>query len=582
MRFLNNSLFFTFIYCGLISTSAALEAEPAADIVIKNAKIYTVNSNRTWVEAIAIKDGKYQFAGSNNRADDFIGDHTQVLNLNGKMIMPGINDAHMHTARGGMKSLYQCNFPFSANPGEVQDAVVRCIEDMPEASWIIGGQWDSSFFDRFNIVSPKAFLDEVSGDKAVFLADDSNHNGWANSKALALAGITKNSKNPSDGTIVRDPKTGEPNGLLLEGAKIAFYEGLPTANATQHRTGALQAVKMANQFGITGIKDASADEPTIAVYQSLDKNKQLSVYMATAIRAPYGHRVNVLDYRDIDRIRDTYKSQHVFTDFVKIVMDGVPTSSRTAAMLDDYQLQVGESEATSGNLHLSPTLLTQDMIELDKRGYTIKVHTAGDNAVKVTLDAIEAVRNKNGKSGLRHELANAGYIASEDIPRFNQLNAVADLSPYIWYPSLIIDSIVNEVAEKRAQDYFPIKSLIKAKAPLLAGSDWPAAVETMDPWLGIESMITREDPKALVKGTLWKEQSISLEQALRIFTLDGAKALKLGDVTGSIEAGKSADFIIINQNLFDISPHEISETKVEFTYFEGKVVFERTALKVGI
>ena len=244
-------------------------------------------------------------------------------------------------------------------------------------------------------------------------------------------------------------------------------------------------------------------------------------------------------------------------------------------MLADYLPAYEGAKTHNGLQHYPNDVLARLMAQLDEAGITAKVHTAGDRAVRVTLDAIEHARKTNGNSGLRHELAHAGYIDEADLPRFAALNAVAEASPYIWFPSTKTESIIRAVGE-RGQRYWPVKSLLESGAEVVAGSDWPAgALESMSPWIGLEAMISRRNPRGEFPGTLWKEQAITLEQALRIYTLSGAKALKLETVTGSIETGKLADIIVLNQHLFEIPTEQISETQVEMTLFEGDIVHEK-------
>ena len=545
-----------------------------ADTVVKNARIYTMDTQQVWAEALAVSGGRIVYVGDELGADNYIGSTTHVINVDGKMVMPGLVDAHLHPTRGGVKHIYECSFPFSATPDDILKTVSRCVKEQPDAVWIRGGQWNSGFFDIYDIASPREFLDAVSGDAAVFLNDDSNHNGWVNSKALERAGITKDTPDPSDGAYGRDPVTGEPNGLLFEGAEQSLFESLPDWSASQYQAGVVAVVRTANLFGITALKDANAAPADMAAYQYIDQQGTLYVHMSAAIKTPYGHREDVLDYDAIDAVRDRYKSPHVRTDSVKLYMDGVPTSSRTAAMLAPYTLANSDAKPTSGTLHVESALVTRDIVELDKRGYTIKIHAAGDRSVRVSLDAIEAARKANGDSGLRHEIAHAGYIDPADISRFAALGAVADLSPYIWYPSPIIDSVIGAVGSPRGEQYWPVKDLLDAKAPLLAGSDWPAAVASMDPWVGIEALVTRADPRTNAPQTLWPEQAITLAQALHIYTRDGAKALKLDNDIGSLEVGKSADLIVLSENLFDLEPSAISDVKVIKTFFEGNVVYD--------
>jgi len=202
------------------------------------------------------------------------------------------------------------------------------------------------------------------------------------------------------------------------------------------------------------------------------------------------------------------------------------------------------------------------------------MHAAGDGAVRVALDAIEQVRKTNGASGLRHEIAHAGYIHPDDLPRFAELNVTADLSPYLWFPRPINESILDAIGE-RALDYWPIRDLLESGANVAAGSDWPSVAESVNPWPAIEALVTRRNPYTNGEEALWPEQAITLEQALKIFTLDGARAYRLEEQTGSIEPGKSADLIVLNQNLFEVPIESVSETTINKTFFEGRVVFTR-------
>lgn len=566
------------IVATLMATVARLSAAEsiataAADEIYLNAHIYTVNPTQPWAEAVAIRGGRFAHVGDRAGAEALRGPATTVVDLQGAMVMPGLNDAHVHAQRGGMKSLYECNFPFSSTPEQIARRVEECVADNADAVWIRGGQWDSGFFDTYQIESPRAFLDAVSGDKAILLNDDSYHNGWVNSRALALAGIDRDTPDPADGTIVRDPSTGEANGLLLEGAEQQVSDLLPEWSDEELQAGAREALRIANSFGITGLKEAYSEPRAMAAFQALEAAGELSAHLALGVQTPYGHRSGPLDYAAIDEQRDRYASDGLHTAFVKVFMDGVPTASRTAAMLHPYTPEHANAEPHRGMMHLDPELLTRDLIELDRRGYTVKIHTAGDRAVRAGLDAIAAARAANGNSGLRHELAHAGYIAPQDLPRFAELNAVADLSPYIWYPSPIIDSVVAAVGSPRGNQYFPVRSLLEAKAPVLGGSDWPAAVETIDPWLGIEALVTRQDPSGQFPGSFWPEEAISLGQALRIMTLDGARAMRLEHATGTIEVGKSADMIVLDRDLFAIEPQAISDTRILRTLFQGATVF---------
>ncbi len=564
----------------MLTACQDLPASKSADLMVVNAKIYTL-AEPEWAESMAITNGRISYIGSVEGAEKLVGPVSQRLDLDGRMVMPGINDAHLHPVDGALKALYRCNFPFTAGPLEVQSAVLECVRNSGDQQWIIGGQWDSDFFVNNDVASPRGLLDEVSDDKAVFLRADSGHDAWLNSKGLELAGINKHSHQPEGGTIVRDEK-GEPNGLLLEKAKYAAEKKLPANTEEQYVNAARELIQIANAYGVTGMKDASAEEADVKSLTALASSGELTAHMATSLRVRKEDWTAAgFDTSRLLRVRDQYTNNNVDTRHVKIFMDGVPTSSRTAAMLMNY-LPVSEQEpAHNGDVHFSLVQLSEMLITLDALGFTVKIHTAGDRSVRMALDAIEITREKNGRSGLRHELAHAGYIHPDDISRFRPLNAVADLSPYIWYPSPIIDSVLRAVGP-RGERYWPMRALIAANAPILAGSDWPAAVSSMNPWVGIEAMVTRANPNDETEGELWPEQALSLAEALRVFTLGGAKALRLEQETGSLETGKLADFIVLNKNLFEQASSEIGSTEVEATFFEGKLVYSRDQVLFNI
>jgi predicted amidohydrolase YtcJ len=299
------------------------------------------------------------------------------------------------------------------------------------------------------------------------------------------------------------------------------------------------------------------------------------LYVATCIStlALQDKPDTVLDFDAIDRVHAVYHSDLVATDFVKIYLDGVPTSARTAAMLAPY-LPDAAGQRVSGDLHVDPGVLAKDLVELDRRGYTVKMHAAGDRAIRVGLDAIEAARQAIPAGTRRHELAHAGYISPDDLGRFVTLQAVAEFSPVIWYPSPIIDAVIEAVGE-RATHYWPMRSLLATGAPVAAGSDWPSVVPSMDPWAGIQAMVTRRDPYHPSDAALWPEEAITLADALRIYTLDGAAALRREAETGSIVVGKSADFLVLDHNLFKMPASQIRAGEVSMTFFRGRRVYDR-------
>jgi predicted amidohydrolase YtcJ len=563
------SLLFTLLL-GACTSDRDKETVPA-DLVIMNGRFYTVDTGQPWVDAVAIRDGKYVYVGGAPGLDAYTGESTRVMDLNGKMAMPGVNETHSHSWQGGHKELYECNFPFTATPDAIARIVQGCVDSNTDSEWITGGQWTSDFFVDNDIGSPKRWLDVISGDKAIYFEDDATHNAWVNSKALDLAGIDRDTPDPPGGTFVRD-ENGEPNGLVLETAKPIIESFIPDWTHEQNVASIAKAVELANAFGLTGIHEARTPPHVSPAYQQLDQEGRLTAYAITDLQTPRGQREEPFDVAPLLEIAEAYSSEHVYTRFAKIFLDGVPTASRTGLMIEPYLTNDEFPEATRGHSLVPEDVLTRDLINLDAAGFTVKMHAAGDGAVRIALNAIEQTRKTNGDSGLRHEIAHAGYIHPDDVPRFAALNATADLSPYLWFPRPIIDSIIGAVGE-RAHYYWPIKDLLETGANVAIGSDWPSVAESMNPWPAIEAMVTRRNPYTNGNAALWPEQAITLDQALKIFTLDGALAYRLENITGSIEVGKSADLIVLNQNLFEVPVGEVSETIVEKTFFEGVLVY---------
>ena len=565
-------VFALLLLCGC--AQGAGDAVSAADTLLVNGRVYTVDPAQPWAEAIAVKDGRILFVGSDAEAAAYRGKQTEVMDMEGKMAMPGLNDLHVHPVYGFTVQLFECVFPGTATPEVVGRTVTQCVEDYPDAEWIIGGQWETDFFIKHDIPSPRKWLDEISGNKAVILRDTSFHNRWANSKALELAGLTRDSPEIPGGEIVRDKETSAPNGLLYETAAGPVLRIIPDWTEEQYLQAAGEGVRAANRFGLTGIKEAWATPQGLKAYKALDDSGEVSVHLVTSMSVlPMLDEEKNLDAGILEQMRTVHRRRNVNTDAVKISMDGVPSASRSAAMLADYMPAHKGAPTHNGKQHYTQEELSRLVVQLDKLGMTVKVHTAGDRSVRVTLNAIEAARQANGNSGLRHELAHAGYIDEADIPRFAELDAVAEISPYIWFPSVKVDSIIRAVGEERGQRYWPVRDLLEAGAQVVAGSDWPAgALTSMNPWVGLEAMISRANPWGIREDRLWEEQAITLEQALEIYTRSGAKALFLEQDTGSLEVGKLADIIVLEHNLFEIPVEMISDTQVSLTLFEGRIV----------
>ncbi len=537
------------------------------ETIYTNGFIYTVNPERPNAEALAVRDGKITAVGSNDEVQALVSDEARVVDLDGRMLMPGIHDMHAHPMEAGEKYNFQCAFPFTFTMDQIIAKLTECAAETPPGEWIRGGQWAMELLET-DTVPHKDILDAITREHPIYLGDSTVHGAWLNSRALAELGIDEGTPDPQGGVILREPGTMEPTGVLVDNAAYNILDDLPAYSDEQYEVALAWAMHEMNKVGVTSVKEALTDGRSLKAFRGLDQDGRLTMKVSTSI----AWRMHWIDYETNVRQRADYATENVGTEFIKIMLDGIPPT-RTAAMLDPYLPDENYGDSFTGKLIHSPEQLTEDMVYLDGQGLTVKVHATGDRAVRVTLDAVEAARKANGDSGMMHEISHAELIHPDDLPRFKELNVAAEFSPILWYPSMLVQVMEQVIGEERANRFWPTRSLLEAGAHVIYGSDWPSVVPDPNPWPGIEAMVTRRDPYGNFPGTLWPEQAVDLETALRIFTINGAAAGKQAHRTGSIEVGKSADFIVLDRNIFRVPVEDISETKVLLTVVSGKEVY---------
>ncbi|KAI9022611.1 amidohydrolase 3 [Hyaloraphidium curvatum] len=555
--------------------------ESPADLILINGKIRTLpTSADSDVEALAVRGGRVALVGSSADANSLRGPATRVVDLDGRRAVPGLIDGHCHGVKASIYPLFSCSFAYDAGPKEIEAALAAFAEKNPSTEFVMGGRYPSTLFDDHAAEfggSPRAWLDARSHGRIVYLREDSGHNGWANSRALEFLGISRDSPDPRGGKIVRGAD-GEPNGLLNEEADVSARLAWPDWTAEQYRKGVQQMAKTANSFGITGVTDADANEGILRALKAVDDAEGLTVRVVAAQTTPYGHREVPLDYSLHEKWRDAYAAPHVHTEFVKIYLDGVPLSdSRSACMLEPYlpDPQGRFADDHHGSVHVGHTVLAQDLAELDRRNFTVKVHCCGDGAVRATLDAVEAARKANGPSGPAHEVAHCCFVGQGDLPRFRELNAIAEVSPYLWGGNDFVRDIGKCVSAPVVERLYPFRELRDAGAQIMAGSDWPAGVTSMNPWSGLGTMVTRAKAGD-VEGTTRMQgaQTLSVEEALQAFTAASARGLG----AGTLEVGKWADIAVLDRDIFAVPAHEVAGTKAVMTFFEGKLVYAAHAI----
>ncbi len=546
------------------------ESQPIAnsqpDLILRNGAIYTVDASRSWAQAIAIADGTILAVGKNTEIDLLAGPLTEVVDLKGRMVMPGIVDTHTHTIEAGVIN-QKCRLPGTfTNPGldtfvaALRDCDVRFADD----DILRGLQFTVTAIpgDKFN----RQFLDSIISDRPVFLADESGHVKWLNSKALELAGITRDTESPEGGTVVKDEQ-GEPTGVLLSRAG-----GLASALRSDDEDPELEvrglewAFGRMSELGVTSVMDA------------IVRPDDLPVWRDSIARVGVAQHINLClwgagsdDFNDPEVLKSAFAEVGLPEGVrmcVKLYPDGTHEAG-TAALLEPYADRPG-----SGELNISPAALKRMVAAYDAAGIQIKTHNLGDRAVRVTLDAYEEVIQNRGNNALRHHITHNTTVHPDDIPRFRELNvgadmigAIAALIPYVktsYYDTLGHDRFHERV--------LPAGGFVRAGVVTSANSDWGAGI--LDPMRSIQTVITRRDPNNPDAPVAGPQHRVDLPTAIEMHTINGAWILGREEHTGSLEVGKDADLIVLDRNLFEIPAEDIRTVKVLLTLYRGKIAWK--------
>lgn len=558
-----------------LAFAAAIAAAPAvhaadADTVFTHGTIYTLDDRQPWAEAVAVRQGRIEFVGTNAQAQAFVGSSTKIVNLQGRLMLPAISDIHAHPIEASYEILYRCTIPPGAGVDAVIAAVAGCAAKAKPGAWIVGGAWPSALLGELENPENLARLDAASKGFPVLLRDDTVHNRWVNSRALALAGITPQSQAPAGGTYVT--KDGRLTGLLKEPpAWQALSKLAPPSGKEQLVHAAQFAASTLNRLGVTSVQDAFVTRDYMNAWVGADRSKEGLNLRVIASLASDNASDEGADFVKPEEANQ-WRSAHFRPNFVKVFLDGVPMAY-TAYMRAPYVPDDVHGHDYVGIPHYTPAQLKDKLLALDRQGMSVKLHAVGDGAVHEALDAIESVRGKERPGRGILQIAHITFLDKADLPRFAQLHAVVDMSPMLWYPAPFTPLFDKVVGPERTQESAPIKSLFDAGALVAAGSDWPAARPLPDPWVGIEGMVTRRDPEGRMPGVLGPQEAVSLERAILAYTLNPARGMGIDAETGSIEAGKSADLIVLDRNLFKIPVTEIHKTRVLGTWFEGRQVY---------
>ncbi|MCO4812986.1 MAG: amidohydrolase family protein, partial [Gammaproteobacteria bacterium] len=552
---------------GSVAKKVAPQVPQFADVVYHTGRIYTVNPDQPRAQAVAIRNGKIEFVGSDDAVRAHIGPDTAVYDLHGRPMLPGFQDAHVHPLYAGLEAL-SCYLGETASIEHYRAIVSACAENIDDREWITGGGWSMAAFGP-GAKAGKDILDELAPDRPVYLTSQDGHTGWANSRALEIAGITNSTPNPIDGLIDRDPETGEAIGSLQEGAMRLVAAHIPPPTAEERLAALEYARDLMHSVGITSFQKAYASEADLQTYEQLDKMGKLNMRVVVALlwdAAGPGDQIETMK-----RLREHYTQGNLRATSIKIFVDGV-IENYTAVMLEPYRIESG----TRGTPMIDPGEMIDVVSDLAAEGFQVHFHALGDGAARHALDAIEEANTRHGNADLRHHLSHLQVIHPDDHARFAELGAVANFQPlWAYADEYVVDLTLPFISEETARWMYPIKSILDAGGRVAFGSDW--SVSSVNPMPQIETAVTRVDADSHATDVLNPEQRITIEQAIEAFTLGSAYVNHQEDVTGSIETGKFADLVVLDQKLFEIEPAKISDTKVLLTLFGGKAVYGNPA-----
>lgn len=542
-------------------------AAERADLILTNGVVRTLDAARPRAEALAVAGDRIIFVGDNAAALKRRGPSTRVLDLGGRMVLPAFQDSHVHLVTGGVE-LGLCNLSGLATKAEVFARVREYAGGHPGLGWITGGGWELPVFPDAH--PRKEELDALVPDRPALLTAADGHSAWANSRALALAGVTAGTPDPPGGRIERDPGTGEPTGTLRESAAGLVERLVPELGPEDYLRGLRAGLALANRFGIAAIVEASAGPRLLDAYAALDRAGELTVRVLACLHVETDR--GAAEVERLAGLRRRYAGTRLRSTAAKIFVDGV-MESHTAALLEPYADRPGDR----GDPLLEPEALEALAVALDRAGFQIHIHAIGDRAIRMSLDAFEAARRANGARDRRHHIAHLELIDPADIPRFAGLGVAANFQALWAYPDpYITDLTVPILGPERSGRLYPIGSVARTGAVIAGGSDW--SVSSMNPLEAIEVALTRRGPDD-PPGEAWLPgERVDLETMIRAYTVNGAWLCREEAGRGTLGAGRAADLVVLDRDLFAIPPHEISEVKVLLTLLDGRPVYRDASL----
>ncbi|WP_438489407.1 amidohydrolase [Streptomyces sp. S186] len=542
-----------------------------ADLVFTHGPVHTGDPARTRASSLAVTGERITAVG-HDEVRELIGPGTEVVDLRGKLLLPGFQDAHIHAVFGGLE-LAECDLSGTTGVEAYLRRIREFADAHPERSWITGGGWSLESFAGG--LPTRRLLDSVVPDRPVYLPNRDHHGAWVNTRALELAGLTRDTPDPSDGRIERE-SDGTPSGVLQEGATALITGLIPQRTAADRLAGLLRAQELLHSLGITGWQDAllgafhGQSDPSDA-YLTAARAGTLTARVTGALwwdRARGAEQIPELTARRAELTHGRFRASSV-----KIMQDGI-AENFTAAMTSPYLDACGCPTTNTGLSFVDPTALREHVTALDALDFQVHFHALGDRAVREALDAIEAARTANGRRTTRHHLAHLQVVHPDDLPRFARLGALANFQP-LWaaHEPQMDELTIPFLGPERAAWQYPFGSLLRAGATLAAGSDWP--VSSPDPLAGLHVAVNRREPDATDDRIFLPEQRLDLTTAVAAYTA-GSAHVNGHDDAGTLRAGHLADLVVLDRDIFTAPPGEVARARVLQTYVGGTRVFAAT------
>lgn len=547
-------------YAMILFAAMSAAAQPSADLILLNGKIWTVNPGQPQAEAVAVRAGRIAAVGKTDEIRRWAGPATQVIDLGGKLVVPGFNDAHVHFCSGG-SSMASVQLRDAGSQDEFRDRIGAFAAKQRAGRWITGGEWDHENWKPAETPT-RQLIDAVTPDNPVMVNRLDGHMALVNSRALALAGIDRTTPDPAGGTIVRDA-AGDPTGILKDAAMGLVARKIPAPTEGELAEAVRAAMRYAAENGVTSVQDMSASPEVLRVYQKLLERGELTVRIYGAQPLGSWQRLAAVG------VRAGFGSEKLKIGALKAFSDG-SLGSTTALFFEPYA-DAPQTAGLAADEMIPESRLRDHIVGADAAGLQVMVHAIGDKANHTVLGMFEAAVMRNGLGDRRFRIEHAQHLAADDIARFGKLGVIASMQPYH-----VIDDgrwAEKRIGPKRAKGSYAFRSLLSSGATVAFGSDWPVA--PMQPLMGIYGAVTRATLDDLRPGGWIPEQKITVAEAVRAFTMGGAYASFDEKIKGSIEPGKVADLVVLSRDILAISPAEIARVTVETTVFDGKVIYSR-------